>query len=208
MRNARYKRLAAVSVVGVALVSGGVMAITGSAVASSPTPTTAPACTLHDDPWPAFTQGLPAGIDPTTAAGVYMWHDINGWHIRVTHHTDSLRTFSGQLITNGTFANVAPVQLEAGDTLATSANKHTISFLFTNYGHVDGLNFMTHCSTAIQFAFQSDGHTVPPTNIIIGHGRVHPADDPFTIFRVPPPPPTTTTSTTTTSTTTAVTTGP
>jgi hypothetical protein len=195
MGNARFKRLAAVSVVGVALVSGGVMAITSSAVASSGTTTPAP-CTIHDDPWPAYTQGMPSGIDPNTAAGVYMWHDANGWHIRVTHHTDSLRTFSGQLITNGTFANVAAVKLEAGDSLATSANHHTISFLFTNYGHIDGLNFVTHCATSIQFAFQTDGHVVPPAKIIIGHGNVHPASDPFTITRVPPP--TTTTAATTT----------
>jgi hypothetical protein len=127
-----------------------------------------------------------------------MWHDSNGWHIRVTHHTDSLRTFSGQLITNGTFANVGAVKLEPADTLATSANHHTISFLFTNYGHIDGLNFVTHCATSIQFAFQSDGRTVPPAKIIIGYGKVHPADDPFTITRVPPPTTTTTTATTTT----------
>jgi len=200
MRSVRFKRVAAVSVAGIALVSGGVMAISGATVASGAT--SPPSCTTHDDPWPPYTQGVPAGIDPNTAAGVYMWHDAYGWHIRVTHHTDSLRTFSGQLITNGTFANVAPVQLEAGDTLATSANKHTVSFLFTNYGHIDGLNFMTHCSTSIQFAFQSDGHTVPADKIIIGHGGVHPPGDPFTITRVPPPTTTTTVTTTTAATTT------
>jgi hypothetical protein len=196
MRNTRLKRLAAVSVVGVALVSGGVMAVTGASVASASGTTTPPACSTHDDPWPAWTQGRPAGINPNTAAGVYMWHDANGWHIRVTHHTDSLRTFSGQLITNGTFANLGAVQLEPGDTLGESANKHTISFLFTNYGHIDGLDFMTHCATSIQFAFQSDGHTVVSSKIIIGAGKVHPANDPFTITRVPPP--TTTTAATTT----------
>ena len=198
MRSARSKRIAAVSVAGIAFVSGGVMAISSTTVASGAT--SPPPCTTHDDPWPAYTQGLPAGIDPNTAAGVYMWHDGYGWHIRVTHHSDSLRTFSGQLMTNGTFANVSAVKLEPGDTLATSANKHTISFLFTNYGHVDGLNFITHCSTSIYFAFQSDGRTVPADKIIIGHNKVHPAGDPFTITRVPPPTTTTTAATTTTTT--------
>jgi hypothetical protein len=196
MRSARFKRIAAVSVAGIALVSGGVMAVAGTTVASGAT--SPPPCSTHDDAWPAYTQGVPAGIDPNTAAGVYMWHDGYGWHIRVTHHSDSLRTFSGQLITNGTFANVSAVKLEPGDTLATSPNKHTISFLFTNYGHVDGLNFITHCSTSIYFAFQSDGHTVPPDKIIIGRNKVHPAGDPFTITRVPPPTTTTTAATTTT----------
>jgi hypothetical protein len=189
--------------VGVALVSGAVMAVTGVAVESSAGATTVPSCTTHDDPWPAYTQGQPAGINPMTAAGVYMWHDVNGWHIRVTHHTDSLRTFSGQLITNGTFVNVTAVKLEAGDAFAVSPNHHTISFLFTNYGHIDGLNFMTHCSTQIGIAYQSDGVTVPPARIIIGHNSVHPANDPFTINRVVPPTTTTMVTTTTGATTTS-----
>jgi hypothetical protein len=192
MRNAKFKRLAAVSVAGFALVSGGIMAMTGAGIASAAATTPPPACATHDDPWPPWTQGRPVGINPSTAAGVYMWHDVNGWHIRVTHHTDSLRTFSGQLITNGTFANLGAVKLEPGDTLAQSANKHTVSFLFTNYGHIDGLNFMTHCATSIQFAFQSDGNTVPSSRIVIGAGGAHPAGDPFTITRVPPPTTTTT----------------
>ena len=187
MRNTRLKRLAAISVTVVAVVSGGVMAVTGSALASSPRVTTVPSCNLHDDPWPAWVQGRPVGINPLTVGGVYMWHDVNGWHIRVTHRTDSLRTFSGQLITSGTFANVTAVKLKPGDALAVSPNHHTISFLFTNYGHIDGLNFMTHCAPSIRFAFQSDGVTVPPAKIIIGHGSVHPANDPFTITRVAPP---------------------
>jgi hypothetical protein len=199
MRNTRLKRLAVIGVAGAALASGALFAVTGSAGAtSSPTTTTAPSCTTHDDPWPAWVQGVPANIDPLTAAGVYMWHDSNGWHIRVTHKTDSLRTFSGQLITSGTFANVTSVKLEAGDTLGVSANHHTISFLFTNYGHIDGLNFFTHCAPSIAFAFQSDGVTVPGKKVTIGHLGLHPAGDPFTIARTTPPPTTTTTTTTTT----------
>ena len=128
MRNTRLKRLAAIGVGGVAIVSGTVFAVTGAAQASSTraTVTTVPSCNTHDDPWPGWVQGMPTGINPKTAAGVYMWHDANGWHIRVTHHTDSLRTFSGQLIVGGgTFANVTAVKLEAGDTYSVSANKHT-----------------------------------------------------------------------------------
>jgi hypothetical protein len=95
-------------------------------------------------------------------------------------------------------AAVSVAGIALGDTLAASPNKQTISFLFTNYGHVDGLNFITHCSTSIYFAFQSDGHTVPADKIIIGHNKVHPAGDPFTITRVPPPTTTKTAATTTT----------
>ena len=194
----KLKRLALVSAAGVALVSGSLIAVTGVGVIGA---TTASCTTAHDDPWPAYTQGMPAGIDPHTAAGVYQWHDSNGWHIRVTHHTDSLRTFSGQLILpKGTFATVSPMRLEPSDSYVVSQDKHTATFLFLNYGYIDGLNFTTHCATSIRFAYQSDGKTLPASKIIIGKSSVHPASDPFTISRVPPP--TTTTSSTSTTTTT------
>ena len=198
MGKARFRRLTAVTALGLALVSGSVV------VAAGVSATTTPSCSTADDPWPAWTQGQPAGINPLTAAGVYMWHDGTGWHIRVTHRTDSLRTFSGQLISSGTFVNVTSVKLEAGDAFAVSPNHHTVSFLFTNYGHVDGLDFMTHCAPSITFAFQSDGVTVPPHKITIGHGGSHPATDPFTISRTSPPPTTTTTTIAPTTTTTTI----
>jgi hypothetical protein len=198
MGKARFRRLTAVTAVGLALVSGSVV------VAAGVSATTAPTCATADDPWPAWTQGQPAGINPLTAAGVYMWHDGTGWHIRVTHRTDSLRTFSGQMISSGTFVNVTSAKLEAGDAFAVSPNHHTVSFLFTNYGHVDGLDFMTHCAPSITFAFQSDGVTVPPHKITIGHNGLHPATDPFTISRTSPPPTTTTTTIAPTTTTTTI----
>jgi hypothetical protein len=82
--------------------------------------------------------------------------------------------------------------------MAVSPNHHTISFLFTNYGHIDGINFMTHCAPSINLAFQSDGNTVAPARITIGSHDTHPGHDPFTIYRVPPPTTTTTATTTTT----------
>jgi len=201
--SASRRRLALIAVAGITLVAAGLFA-SGATLASGAATTD---CNVVEDPWPAYTQGIPANINPLTAAGVYMWHDANGWHIRVTHKTDSLRTFSGQLITGGGhFAGVTAVKLEPGDAYAVSPNQRTITFLFTNYGHIDGLNFHTHCVPSITFAFQSDGVTVPPHKITIGHNGVHPATDPFTISRVTPPT-TTTTSTNTTSTTTTTTGG-
>jgi hypothetical protein len=183
MRDLRFKRLVAVGVAGMAMFSSAVFAVTSSATASSAATT----CAAGDSTWRPWVQGVPQGINLQRAHGVYMWHDGRGWHIRVTHVSDSLRTFSGQLISAGEFRNVTPVALEDGDTLAVSANRHTVSFLFTNYGHVDGLDFTTHCAPRIRFAFQSDGVTVPKGNIAIGHAATHPAGDPFSIASVPAP---------------------
>ena len=90
-----------------------------------------------------------------------MWHDGDGWHIRATHRTTNKRTFAGQLSTGGTFAKVHAVHLEKSDSLQVSNGGHNITFLFKNYGHIDGVDFRTHCAPSISFAFQSDGKPAP-----------------------------------------------
>jgi hypothetical protein len=183
MRGAKKMRIAVAGVAAVALVAGSVLALSAAAVASASPSTSCKVTT--DDRWQARVQGQPKDIDPHTTAATYMWHDTNGWHIRVTHHTDNRRTFSGQLLTKGTFTDVTPVHLEKNDTFSVSKDKHSITFLFKNYGFIDGLDFHTRCAPSITFAFQSDGKTTPPSHIVIGRDSVHPEHDPFTITRKP-----------------------
>jgi hypothetical protein len=181
------RRFATVGVCGLALVAASLLATTGVAAArSSATTAKASSCPTtggKDDPWPAFVQGRPAGINPHTTAAIYMWHDGSGWSIRVTHKTTNVRSFGGQLFTSGTFTNVHPVHLEKNDVFQVSSDKHTIVFLFKNYGGIDGLNFFTHCAPSITFSYQSDGATSPASKIIIGKNSVRPPTDPFQIFR-------------------------
>ena len=177
----KRRRIAAV-VVGLALVVAALNIVAGSAIATSAHAT----CSVQtDNHWPAYTQGRPAGIDPHTTSAIYMWHDSGNWHIRVTHRTNNLRSFSGQLSTAGTFAGIHAVHLEKSDQFQVSKDRHAITFLFKNYGAIDGVDFSTHCAPSIKFALQSDGHTSPPSKIVIGHGATHPAVDPFEISRVP-----------------------
>ena len=177
----RTLRIAVVGVVGVALVAASLLVGTG--VASARSVSRSDCSIARDDAWPDWVQGTPHDIDPRTTAAIYMWHDSNGWNIRVTHHKTNLRTFSGQLHTNGRFTDVRPVQLERSDQFQVSRDGHDITFLFRNFGHIDGLDFYTHCAPSITFAYQSDGRTSPPDNIVIGHNSASPANDPFTIHR-------------------------
>ena len=176
------RRIAAIGLVSAALAATSVLATTGPAVATTKAKSTA-CSVVTDDHWPSWVQGSPGDIDPHTTAATYMWHDGGGWHIRVTHRTTNRRTFSGQLTTAGTFANVQPVHLEKSDQLQVSSDKHSVTFLFKNYGWIDGLNFHTRCAPSIQFAFQSDGQTSPTDKIVIGHNGVHPPTNPFVISR-------------------------
>src|SRR5262249_60940103 len=118
----KNRRLAIVSVIGAAVLAGSLVAATGAALATSAQPSSCSQIT--DDHWPSWVQGRPDGIDPNTTAATYMWHDSDGWHIRVTHHTTNRRTFSGQLITSGEFARATAVHLENTDQFQVSKDHH------------------------------------------------------------------------------------
>ena len=184
----KTRRLLAVGMVGASLAGMSVLATSQAAVA------TAKKCTVvkDDGRWPSFVNGRPAGIDPLTTGAIYMWHDKDGWHVRVTHKTHNKRTFSGQITTGGKLVGVKPVRLEKGDKFVVSPDKHTVTFLFKNFGWIDGLNFYTACAPSLSFGFQSDGKTSPASRIVIGKDATHPPSNPFVINRALPATTTTT----------------
>ena len=180
----RRKQIAAMGMVGVLLGAGSLLASATGASATGATRTRANRCTtINAERWPDWANGRPAGIDPQTATGAYMWHDGAGWHIRVTHRHDARRTFAGRITTSGRFFGVKPVRLEGHDTLKVSADHHVITFRFGNYGAIDGLGFRVSCAPSIGFGFASDGATMPVSTVTIGHGAVNPATNPFEISR-------------------------
>jgi len=198
MKAVRARRIATVGAVAFTLIAGVLIAASGTAIAT--TASSAATCSVtHDDSWPMWVQGRPAGLAPRTVAGVYLWHDDTGWHIRVTHHTGALRTFAGNLTTQGLFVGVRPAWLETNDTFSVSPDRHTLTFTFKNHGGIDGLDFFTRCAPSITFGFQAGGATGSATRIIIGRDRSHPSNDPFVISRS-----TTTTSTSTSTSTTTL----
>ena len=178
------KRIAAVGAIATTLVVGG----SAGAFAAS-TPSTAPGGSTgvtpstclpggHDDSWPVWADG-----NPGRSAGVTVWHDSNGWHVRVTHNAIHDRVFSGEIVTKGALVDVTAVRLEKNDHLVVGTGQHSIRFRFNNYGGVDGFDFATKCAPALGFGFLSDGHVVPTGRISIGAAARHPEHDPFVIAR-------------------------
>ena len=179
----RRKQIAAMGMIGVLLGAGSLLASTGSASADA-TRTVARRCAAVDaTPWPASANGRPTGVDRTTASGTYVWHDRAGWHIRVTHRGAGRRTFSGRLETSGKFVAVRAVRLEGHDALRLSADRHTLTFRFDNYGAIDGLGFRVACAPSIEFHFASDGDPMPSSDVKIGHDAASPDTVPFAISR-------------------------
>ncbi len=188
------------AITGVFLLGGGGMALlsTGGATSdaaaasllSAPVPATAspapgPVCasSADDGNWPLFADGRPTGLDAGGPAADYVWHDVTGWHLRVTHQNDHHQVWAGALTTTGTFSGADIVKLEKNDYVAVSADRHAIYFRFNNYGGIDGFDFRTHCAPSIRFDLRADGAQVNPTEVIIGHSQRNPANVPFAVRR-------------------------
>ena len=182
----RWKSLVGSGVLGVTLAVGVICASpTGAATTSKPPPANAAvSCrVVRDDEWPDWVNGKPAGFDAGDTGGVYLWHDADGFHLRVTHKTDDKVFVGGSLRTSGAFVDVTGVALEGSDQFAVGPDHHEVTFRFVNHGHVDGLDFHTRCAPALTMSFRADDHVLPAARIVIGHLDRHPDTDPFTIIR-------------------------
>ena len=152
--------------------------VTGSSTAGIPS-----WCLADDGGWPATVQGEPTGFGPGDQAGVYLWHDDSGWHLRVTHQNDTHQAYSGVLTTTGLFSDVDAVKLERNDSFVVGPDRHTIAFRFNNYGGVDGLDFRTHCAEGVHFGLWADGQPLPAADVFMGQTGQHPAAVPFDVAR-------------------------
>jgi hypothetical protein len=187
--------LGGVGIASLAGPGGGTTLTATTAAATSPAPTTASApapsgssananCATKLGEWPDFAAGVPKGYEAGAPAGVYLWHNDEGWHLRITHANDHHQVYSGRLVTGGTFVDVTGVKLEGNDHLTVGPDGHTIDFVFNNYGGVDGIDFYTSCAHQIHFGFRGDGHLLTLEEIRIGHDATNPTSNPFVIDRV------------------------
>jgi hypothetical protein len=169
------KRLLLTAVAGAIVVGGSVVA-TGVAGASTTTTTT-----CATGAWPAYVEGRPpaAKIGMT---GVALWHDIGGWHLRVSEAGPDRAVFTGVVSTDGKLVSVRR-HLEGGD-ITLTPGPHSVAYRFTNYGGIDGIDFGALCGSTIRVTASLDGHPVPVSHIVIGAGDKHPASQPIVIRRV------------------------
>ena len=179
--------------VGCVLAAGALAATAGvSAAANAPTSPTSTGPTANtntrcdderDGAWPSWVQGKPDSFEAGATGGVYMWHDGDGWHLRVTHANDDKTTFTGKLQTVGTFVGVKAIALERNDMVHVGTGGHVITFKFENYGHIDGFDFHTSCAPSITVSLARGVHRVATDRIFIGDHKAHPAGNPFRIRR-------------------------
>jgi hypothetical protein len=163
----------------VALGAAGTLAVAAPAAYADDTPTTtSDACA----PLPAWVQGQPGQLHAGAPSGDYLWHDKDGWHLRVTHGNKHKQVFAGQIKASRPITFVK-VKDEARDKATLSSDKQTLTFRFVNYGGIDGVDFTDACAQTTKFAFAIDGDKAGRNRIYVGKHSARPSGDPFTIHR-------------------------
>jgi hypothetical protein len=162
-----------------AIVVGGFVGGASVAGASTATSTTT-ASTCATGAWPAGTEGRPPAAK-VGMTGVALWHDVSGWHLRVSEAGPDRAVFTDTVSTDGRLVSVRR-HLEGGD-ITLSPGPHSVVYRFTNYGGVDGIDFGALCGSTIRVTAFLDGHVVPVSHVVIGAGDTHPPSQPIVIHR-------------------------
>jgi hypothetical protein len=153
-----------------------------AATAAVTSPGAASPAGCESQEWPDAATGQPAGFTAGAAAGFYLWHNAEGWHLEVTHPTHDHVVFSGWFSSNGTIA-FQRVDDEHNDLVREGPGDHVLSFALNNYGAIDGVHFETHCADWLQFHLFINGRPAGVEQIRVGHAAIHPRANPFTIDR-------------------------
>jgi hypothetical protein len=167
------------------LAAGAIAAVGALAFATPASATTPTAAACDKTPWEAKVQGAPAGFGAGSPSGDYLWHNTNGFHLRVTHAHSDLRVYSAT-ITSSAPLRMERVRLEGADVAKLSANRRTIVFVFANHGYVDGIDFHTDCATRLTVSRLHIGNrNLDRHRVFLGAAKAHPAAVPFVVHRMP-----------------------
>ena len=172
------------SVLCVGGLSAALVAVGGGLASASPE-ADGPSCSTGR--LPNIVMGSP-GVKAGQATGVYLWHGSNGYSLRATHPGKKKVVFTGRLTASNGFSHVKPVSLEKADSYALSRDHKTLTFRFTNFGGIDGLNLSADCSRLVRVNVKIDGKEATPRQVLLGHHRSNPTSNPFTIQRSKPAP--------------------
>jgi hypothetical protein len=173
---------AAAAATGVLLIPSAAAQSASTSAASSPAPATA-AQSCDRGAWQMRIEGAPADFESGARGGDYLWHNASGFHLRVTHKNDNRVVYTGQ-VTSPTPMRIDPVKLEKGDIAQLSADHRTLTFVFADYGHIDGVDFHTDCAAHITVTNLNAGNSrLSADRVYLGEHKIHPGQVPFTVHR-------------------------
>lgn len=133
-------------------------------------------------PWPATAQGEPTTLKAGSRTYGFLWHDRQGWHLRVTHPGARKFVFTGHVRADEAVA-VRKVLDERRDLARPDADGNGFTFRFTNYGRLDGVDFRTDCAHRLAVSLETGGEKVSVRRIAVGRRATHPTGNPVVVTR-------------------------
>ncbi len=169
------------------------LTLTALAAATVGTLALAPGTALASTTSPADKEGCKTGalsnslvgspvMKGGAPAGEYLGHTTKGWTLRVSHPGRDLRVFSG-MVTATAPIHYTAAHLERNDRVTLSGDGKTLTYVFHNYGGIDGINFTDSCAKKTTFRFADAGKRTAVEDIWLGAHRVHPTSNPFAATR-------------------------
>jgi hypothetical protein len=168
---------------------------TASASAPLPSPSAAAAAPrrCEDGAW-IGPDGInvnrrPDQLDRGDDGSAYIWHGVDGWHLRTTdvqnvahHYTGTITVSPGVSVTY-----LRPVMLEKDDRVWLTSD--VIHYDLTTYAGVDGFDFrVSACDGArahetLRFSLDYNGHEQDTARIKLGDEKGHPPAATFDVRR-------------------------
>jgi hypothetical protein len=167
-----------------ALVGTSLLSTAGVASAATTPPAEPTGCSTGE--LPVSVVGAD-GVKAQAALGVYLWHGKTGYALRVTHPGMAKVVFSGSVTVTNRITAVHRVKLEKADTVVVGPQRHTLSFRFTNFGYLDGVNFAAACSQDVKVTLLINKVAATPAQVFLGKDKTNPTSVPFTIERAVAP---------------------
>ncbi len=181
MKHSYRKTRILAAIAGLSMLVAGATPAMGQSTATSPVTTVAKkGC--QTGRYSPIVRDRPAGLAPGAPQGAYLWHDANGWHLRVTHPGNELVTFSGAIDSSGHISEVERA-LEGNDEVKLQKQQGRIEFELSNHGRIDGIDFRVGCSNAFTVALKVNGQPITNTQLFIGAGKINPTSVPFRVER-------------------------
>lgn len=133
--------------------------------------------------WPSAVEGRPTMLKPGAAAGIYVWHDANGWHLFATHPGHARAVFRGRVVSSSHLYAVERDD-ERRDEVVVSPRDKAFDFRFVNHGYLDGAAFHVTCGRVIGVTGTLDGKRLTSDQVFVGRDGHHPNQVPFEVVRV------------------------
>jgi hypothetical protein len=136
---------------------------------------------------PTSIPGRPAAFRAGLPAGAWVWHDAQGYHLRVTQAAKSQLNFTGTISSSGKLT-AKRIRAERNDVLWRNNKQNAVKFTLRNYGAVDGIDFKAGCAKNVTITLNAQAPKTPvtklaTTQIHLGANGTNPTSNPFTITR-------------------------